>query len=211
MVGNVGLWPAKTFVWRRTQDLRNGGPLENAFNSKTHMKIKVPLHQFSNLTFQLLIHIIYADWQLTFVHTPIQAVQLVCASWKNSLVIIIMTQFAAYHSYPQSITSKHLNIFFISPLSFRKSVILRIRNYDSRPLSSCIILVGSITSEHLNLFFISPSFRKSVILRIRDYDSRPVPPCIILVWGAVQRAWCKIYMTRVVFISDKETSSGQCQ
>ena len=29
MVGNVGLWPAKTFVWTRvTQDLRNGGPLE---------------------------------------------------------------------------------------------------------------------------------------------------------------------------------------
>ena len=29
MVGNVGLWPAKTLEWRRvTQDLRNGGPLE---------------------------------------------------------------------------------------------------------------------------------------------------------------------------------------
>ena len=29
MVGNVGLWQAKTFEWRRvTQDLRNGGPLE---------------------------------------------------------------------------------------------------------------------------------------------------------------------------------------
>ena len=29
MFGNVGLWPAKTFEWRKvTQDLRNGGPLE---------------------------------------------------------------------------------------------------------------------------------------------------------------------------------------
>ena len=29
MVGNVELWPAKTFEWRRvTRELRNGGPLE---------------------------------------------------------------------------------------------------------------------------------------------------------------------------------------
>ena len=29
MVRNVGLWPAKPFVWtRETQDLRNRGPLE---------------------------------------------------------------------------------------------------------------------------------------------------------------------------------------
>ena len=29
MVDNVGLWPAKTFEWRRvTQDLRKGGSLE---------------------------------------------------------------------------------------------------------------------------------------------------------------------------------------
>ena len=29
MVGNVGLWPAKTLEWTRvTQDFRNGGPLE---------------------------------------------------------------------------------------------------------------------------------------------------------------------------------------
>ena len=29
MLGNVGLWPAKTFVWTGvTQDLRNGWPLE---------------------------------------------------------------------------------------------------------------------------------------------------------------------------------------
>ena len=28
MVGNVGRWPAKTFVWTRvSQDLGNGGPL----------------------------------------------------------------------------------------------------------------------------------------------------------------------------------------
>ena len=29
IVGNVGLWPAKTFVWTRVaEDLSNGGPLE---------------------------------------------------------------------------------------------------------------------------------------------------------------------------------------
>jgi len=29
MVVNVGLWPVKTFEWRRvTKDLRNGDPLE---------------------------------------------------------------------------------------------------------------------------------------------------------------------------------------
>ena len=29
IVGNVELWPAKTFEWRRvTRELRNGGPLE---------------------------------------------------------------------------------------------------------------------------------------------------------------------------------------
>ena len=36
MVGNVGLWPAKTNEWRRvTQDLRNGGPLEMLTIAKT--------------------------------------------------------------------------------------------------------------------------------------------------------------------------------
>ena len=34
MVGNVGLWLAKTFAWRRVkQDSRNGGHL-NGFNRK---------------------------------------------------------------------------------------------------------------------------------------------------------------------------------
>ena len=53
MVGNVGLWPAKTFVWTRvTEDLRNGGPLEMLSIAKP-MKIKVLLHQFSLLMFNL--------------------------------------------------------------------------------------------------------------------------------------------------------------
>ena len=52
-VGNVGLWPAKTFEWRRvTQDLRNGGPLEMLTMAKV-IKIKVLLNQFSNLMFPL--------------------------------------------------------------------------------------------------------------------------------------------------------------
>ena len=47
MVGNIGLWQAKTFEWRKgTQDLRNGGPLEMLTIAKL-IKIKVPLHQFS--------------------------------------------------------------------------------------------------------------------------------------------------------------------
>ena len=50
-VGNVGLWPAKTFEWRRvTQDLRNGGPLEMLTMAKL-INIKVLLNQFSNLMF----------------------------------------------------------------------------------------------------------------------------------------------------------------
>ena len=49
MVGNVGLWPAKTFEWRRvTQDLRKGGPLEMLTIAKL-IKIRVLLHQFCNL------------------------------------------------------------------------------------------------------------------------------------------------------------------
>ena len=36
MVDNVGLWPAKTFEWRRvTQDLRKGGPLEMLTSSSS--------------------------------------------------------------------------------------------------------------------------------------------------------------------------------
>ena len=43
MVGNVGLWPAKTFVWTRvTQDLRNGGPFEMLSIAKP-IKIKVQM------------------------------------------------------------------------------------------------------------------------------------------------------------------------
>ena len=53
MVDNVGLWPAKTFEWKRvTQDLRKGGPLEMLAIAKL-IKIKVLLHQFSNLMFNL--------------------------------------------------------------------------------------------------------------------------------------------------------------
>ena len=53
MVANVGLWPAKTFVWMRvTRDSRNGGPLEMLSIAKP-IKIKVLLHQFPNLTINL--------------------------------------------------------------------------------------------------------------------------------------------------------------
>ena len=46
MVGNVGLWPAKTLEWRREkQDLRNREPLEMLTIAKL-IKIKVLLHQF---------------------------------------------------------------------------------------------------------------------------------------------------------------------
>ena len=53
MVGNVGHWPAKTFVWTRvTQDLGNGGPLGMLSIAKP-IKTKVLLHQFSLLMFNL--------------------------------------------------------------------------------------------------------------------------------------------------------------
>ena len=53
MVGNFGLWPAKTLEWRRvTQDLRNGGPLE-MFTIAKLIKSKALLHQFSNLASNL--------------------------------------------------------------------------------------------------------------------------------------------------------------
>ena len=53
MVGNVGRWPAKTNVWTRvTQDLGNGGPLGMLSITKP-IKIKVLLHQFSLLMFNL--------------------------------------------------------------------------------------------------------------------------------------------------------------
>ena len=51
MVGNVGPWPAKTFVWTRVkQDLRCGGPLEMLSTAKP-IRIKVQMHQFSLLIF----------------------------------------------------------------------------------------------------------------------------------------------------------------
>ena len=53
MIGNIERWPAKTFKWRKVrQDLRNGGPLEMLTIAKL-IKIKVLLHQFSNLMFNL--------------------------------------------------------------------------------------------------------------------------------------------------------------
>ena len=57
LVGNVGLWQAKTLEWRRvTQDLRNGGPLEVLIVAKL---IKW-LPQFSNLTSNL--HYMYLNF-----------------------------------------------------------------------------------------------------------------------------------------------------
>ena len=49
MVGNVGLWPAKTLEWRRvTQDSIIGGLLEMLTIAKL-ITIEVLLHQFSNI------------------------------------------------------------------------------------------------------------------------------------------------------------------
>ena len=57
MVDNVGLWPAKTFEWRRvTQDLRKGGSLEMLSIAKL-TKVKV-LWQSNRI--QCLIYIICA-------------------------------------------------------------------------------------------------------------------------------------------------------
>ena len=53
LVGNVGLWSVKKFVWRRVkQDLRNGGLLEILSITKL-IKINVLLHQCLNLMFNL--------------------------------------------------------------------------------------------------------------------------------------------------------------
>ena len=53
MVGNVGLWPAETFVWTRvSRDLRNEGP-PGMLSIAKPIKIKVLLHQFSLLMFNL--------------------------------------------------------------------------------------------------------------------------------------------------------------
>ena len=53
MLDNVGLFPEKTFEWRRvTEDLRKGGPLK-MFTIAKLLKIKVLLHQFSNLIVDL--------------------------------------------------------------------------------------------------------------------------------------------------------------
>ena len=62
MVGNVGLWPAKTLEWRRvTQDLIIGGLLEMLTIAKL-ITIEVLLHQFSNLMF----HLHYVPVKLNF-------------------------------------------------------------------------------------------------------------------------------------------------
>ena len=56
MVGNIRLWPAKTFGRRGvTQDLRKGGPIEmlTTCTIAKLIKIKVLWHQFSNLMFNL--------------------------------------------------------------------------------------------------------------------------------------------------------------
>ena len=51
LVGNVGLWPVKTFLPRKvTQDLRNGGLLEILSITKL-ITINVLLHQCLNLMF----------------------------------------------------------------------------------------------------------------------------------------------------------------
>ena len=64
MAGNVGLWPAKTFVWTRvTQDLRNGGPLEMLSKAKP-LKIKVLLRQFSLLMFNLRYIFLFTEFLL---------------------------------------------------------------------------------------------------------------------------------------------------
>ena len=53
MVYNVGLWPAKTFEWRRvTQDLRKGGPLEMLTIAKL-IKIKVQCTMASVFEFKV--------------------------------------------------------------------------------------------------------------------------------------------------------------
>ena len=55
MVGNVGLWRAETFRWRRvTEDLKMGGPCHLKRQQLAKLiKIKVLLHQFPNLIFIL--------------------------------------------------------------------------------------------------------------------------------------------------------------
>ena len=56
MVGNTRHWPAKTFEWRGvTEELRKGGPIEmlTTCTIAKLIKIKVLLHQFSNLMFNL--------------------------------------------------------------------------------------------------------------------------------------------------------------
>ena len=50
----AGLWAAKTFLLRVTQDLRNGGPLEMLSIAK-QIKTKVPLHRFLYLMFNYMI------------------------------------------------------------------------------------------------------------------------------------------------------------
>ena len=56
MVGNITLWPAKTFERRGvTRDLRKGRPIEmlRTYTIAKLIKIKVLWHQLSNLMFNL--------------------------------------------------------------------------------------------------------------------------------------------------------------
>ena len=83
----------------------------------------------------------------------------------------IMTYFPVHRSYLQSITSEHLNLFFISP-SFRKSVILGIRYDDSRPLPR-LCNIGLVHHQRTFESFLYITIVSEVC------DSRPLPPCII--------------------------------
>lgn len=68
-----------------------------------------------------------------------------------------------------------------------------------------ITVTCNSSSEQFNLSFRSPSFQLSIIIAIKNYDS---PSCKAKVWGAAQRHDAECTLTRAVFKSDKETSSG---
>ena len=70
MVGNVGLWQAKTFLWTRvTEDLRNGKPLETLSVAK-QIKIKELCISFR---FNYLIYVIYSFLQCSYQTAALQA------------------------------------------------------------------------------------------------------------------------------------------
>ena len=68
MVGNITLWPAKTFERRGvTRDLRKGGPIEmlRTYTIAKLIKIKVLWHQLSNLMFNLhYMCLFYANFSI---------------------------------------------------------------------------------------------------------------------------------------------------